>query len=191
MAPRVVALALFFGETSGLFLRESAGSLVVGSPGNANCPCVNLESGVTGSTFPVGKEKNGTEVNYVKTTGSSCEAWDEQVTDESYSCKKDSPPSWCSKKWCWVDPCTCKLDTPPKRSSYFPKAKVNGRPIYYSYATCGAEDTFTASGHRGACPNQDTEAKCLALKDADDKVACGWIKEDKMCVGKDLVGDCK
>merc|ERR1711957_785147 len=125
-APRIVALAVFCGETSGLFLRESARSLVVGGPGNANCACVNLESGVTGGgNYPQGQEKNGTKVNYQPSTGSSCEAWDEKVEDETYSCnKKDPAPSWCAKEWCWVDPCTCKLDTPPKRSSYFPKANL-------------------------------------------------------------------
>ena len=56
--------------------------------------------------------------------------------------------------WCYVDPCECQLEVPPKTSSYLPKARGNGKPIYFSYAACGADDEYTA-GNEEACVNQE------------------------------------
>ena len=64
--------------------------------------------------------------------------------------------------WCYVDPCECQLEVPPKTSSYLPKARGNGKPIYFSYAACGAEDEYT-KGNEEACVNQDVESNCTKL----------------------------
>jgi hypothetical protein len=44
---------------------------------------------------------------------------------------------WCTQVWCYVDPCECNAgDMVP--SLWFPPTKT-GRPLFFSYAVCGAE----------------------------------------------------
>lgn len=58
-----------------------------------------------------------------------------------------SGAAWCTKSSCYVDPCTCnKEDFAP--SSWF--AGTTGDKIFYSYAQCGATNTFTAATCTGA-----------------------------------------
>lgn len=68
--------------------------------------------------------------------------------------------AWCKKAWCYVDPCECQLEVPPKTSSYLPKGRGNGKPIYFSYAACGAEDEYTTGNVPEACVNQEAESNC-------------------------------
>jgi len=44
---------------------------------------------------------------------------------------------WCYTKWCYIDPCNCDASDATK-SDYFPGA------LFYSYATCGDKNTYTA-----------------------------------------------
>ena len=74
--------------------------------------------------------------------------------------------------WCYVDPCECQLEVPPKTSSYLPKARGNGKPIYFSYAACGAEDEYT-KGNEEACVNQDVESNCTKLPRSTDSPVPG------------------
>lgn len=181
-----MTFALVFAQSDGLILKfvNSSGH-VASSPGHTDCPCVTMPES-PGGTWPTGTKKNGTTVEYSSDTGSSCKAWDKT---QDATCKAKGAPSWCQKKWCWVDPCSCGLTPIPKRSSYFPNARKNGRPVYYSYTTCGDADEFTEDYHRAACPNQDTEAKCTALKNDDDSTACHWNSAGA-CIGKELEGEC-
>merc|ERR1719498_1438016 len=44
---------------------------------------------------------------------------------------------WCPRSWCYVDPCNCDAADATK-SDYFPGT------LFYSYATCGDKNTYTA-----------------------------------------------
>merc|ERR1719245_1736968 len=89
----------------------------------------------------------------------------------------DSKQEWCSQKWCYVDPCECGLEVPPKISSV-QKVAFQGRPLYYSYATCGGVDSWTAKNHAEACVNQASEKACSGLS------KCAW--DGEKCLGKAL-----
>jgi len=142
--------------------------------GAESCRCVGFypQDGITKVTI------DGKLVNYPADTGATCAKWEE---GRHPRCKGKSPPSWCSQAWCYVDPCSCKSEIPPKLSSYLPNSSYQGKPIYYSYATCGGSDSYTAEV-KGACVNQKSSGDCTKLKN------CAWT--GKECLGKDLVKDC-
>jgi len=74
----------------------------------------------------------------------SCEAWDEGIEP---NCNGDSPPDYCSSKWCYVNETECRAANVSFAASVF----TCGR--FYSYETCGEEDTFsldTPNSLRGA-----------------------------------------
>ena len=48
-------------------------------------------------------------------------------------CDSTNAPSWCGQLWCWVDATNCTES--PQPSAYLEGA-------YYSYATCGASDSY-------------------------------------------------
>merc|ERR1719162_1457980 len=117
--------------------------------GNDACKCIGIN--LNGS-FPL-KVENDT-VEYPAKAGSYCEAWD----DNRYpGCESYKSPDWCSSKWCYVDPCTCSLQTPPKKS--VTSFMWQGKPLYWSYATCGGKDTFS-EGNDKACVNKKEEDGC-------------------------------
>lgn len=64
--------------------------------------------------------------------------------------------TWCSSSWCWVDPCACST-TDITASTW-----LDG---HYSFAQCGAEDSYTAAA---ACDVATTEGECTII----DK--CKW-----------------
>jgi len=143
--------------------------------GADNCRCVGIGP-QPGSTKVTIKDK---QVDFPADVGSTCTAWEE---DNHPECAGEKPPAWCSQKWCYVDPCSCKLPTPPKTSSYVPDANYQGKPVYYSYATCGGKDEYT-KGRKEACVNMNTSDACGKL----DK--CAWT--GKECLGKELVEVCE
>jgi len=120
--------------------------------GTDGCECIGID-GKEGST--VGTFKGGKTVSFPADVGNSCDAWD---AGKNPACVGDSPPDWCTKKWCYVDPCTCSLSVPPKPSDMFPKATYHGRSLYYSYATCGAKDSYSGD-------SKTTKAKVLIEKE--------------------------
>lgn len=109
--------------------------------GKHGCRCIGFDH-AEGKN--VGKIANQT-VEFPAQIGGECKAWDESIHPD---CKGSSPPTWCAQKWCFVDACACSgLPVPPKTqgdSRYFPNATFQGRPIFYSYATCGGEDHYTS-----------------------------------------------
>jgi len=135
-----------------------------------------LRAGVEGE---VEVSIDGGMVPYPADLGGKCHAWDEKSHP---LCKKGSKEAFCAQKWCYVNPCECDLEVLPKTSSYMPGSTFQGKAIYYSYATCGAKDSFTAKHHAEACVNQDSEASCSKL----DK--CAW--DGKKCFGKELQAKC-
>lgn len=88
-----------------------------------------------------------------------CAAHDEKIDP---ACNAD-PPTWCTSKWCYVDPLNC--NRPFEYSTYFKSARLptqeasSGAPassspastrLAMSYQTCGYLDTYTSSTNGGA-----------------------------------------
>jgi len=142
--------------------------------GAENCRCIGV-SPQPGTTKVMIKGKH---VDFPADTGAVCNAWEK---DNHPECDSDDAPDWCGQSWCYVDPCSCTLPTPPKTTSYLPESTYLEKPIYYSYATCGGKDSWTA-GNKKACVNQKTPAACAK----NDK--CAWT--GKECLGKELVNVC-
>lgn len=149
----------------------------VAAYGNSDCRCVGLDK-VTGE---ISINAAGSQIAFPGDLGAHCEAWDDK---RHPSCSdSDEGADWCKQPWCFVDPCRCSIPTLPKISSYMPNASFRGRTVYYSYATCGGTDTWTANNSEFACQNIKTQEKCLAAS-----TKCLWAKG--RCGGKDLMGNC-
>lgn len=70
---------------------------------------------------------------------------------------------WCNDKWCYIDPCNCDASDATK-SDYFPGT------MFYSYATCGDRNSYTAIE---SAVNSVGNAECAtASEDSDD--ACSF-----------------
>lgn len=145
--------------------------------GNGKCQCVGFDN-VGGTTKVIGPGDKTFDMP--ADLGARCEAWEE---NKHPSCKGSNPESWCSQAWCYVDPCDCDIATIPKVSSYLPDAKYQGKPVYYSYETCGGKDSYTTKHHKTACVNQATKDECSA------QAKCLW--HEGKCGGKDVMGYCK
>jgi len=135
--------------------------------GNGACPCV----GIAGLVGTVNASIDG-PVAYPADVGSSCKAWDED-TYPTY-CTVDNSSDWCADAWCYVDPCDCSIGTNPSPSSYFPDATYEGKKIFYSYKTCGGNNTFNEP------PSDEQKTECEKDWDADK-----YGLESCPCVGID------
>ncbi|CAK9027143.1 unnamed protein product [Durusdinium trenchii] len=142
--------------------------------GDEKCRCIGYDGAPGSANVTI----NGSEIPYPAETGGSCDAWDAKRHPD---CQGSKAAAWCSKAWCYVDPCECQLAVPPKTSSYLPSGKANGKPVYFSYAACGMDDEYT-KGNDEACVNQKAEANCTKLE------KCAWTGEQ--CLGKELVQVC-
>jgi hypothetical protein len=94
-------------------------------------------------TKPTGLASNFTD--YPGDYGQSCK---KQLEPGHSACfdLSTSPPTektisaqadWCATPWCYIDPCNCDASDATK-SDYFPGT------LFYSYATCGEKNTYTA-----------------------------------------------
>merc|ERR1712060_182695 len=97
--------------------------------GDPKCQCIGIDGRNGTASAPGG-------------FGSRCEAWEQ---DNDPKCADENPPEYCQMAWCYVDPCDCDLDTPSKPSSYLPDAVHQGRPVHFSYVTCGGEDKWSSA----------------------------------------------
>jgi hypothetical protein len=111
--------------------------------------------------------KTGFIHDYPETYGEQCSAHGEPGAS---SCLGNYPAAWCTSPWCYVDPCSCD-DVSIGLSDYF-TTTLSGLPLYYSYKSCGATDSY----------NSD---KCAAITLAADCAAedeCKW--ESAACAAK-------
>jgi len=145
--------------------------------GKAACRCIGIAK-LEGS---IDVQLDGKTVKYPASYGSECKTWEDGTNPK---CTGANPPKWCAEKFCFIDPEECTLAIPPKMSAYLPNAKNNGKPVYYSYNTCGSVDHFTKENNPNACVNKETEAECSK----SDKCAWGFDTASKQtrCLGKDL-----
>jgi len=147
--------------------------------GHEDCRCV----GIAPQAGNMKVDIDGKQVAFPADTGGQCKAWEQANHPE---CKGASAPAWCDQQWCYVDPCKCKSGIPPKTSSYVRDSNYQGKPVYYSYATCGGTDSWTAGNNKEACINQEDEKACAKM------AKCLWRPEKVggSCLGKELVEVC-
>lgn len=147
--------------------------------GEDDCRCVGLSGKDIGKAFMYINEKD--LLKYPADVGATCQAWEEDVHPD---CLKDGEkPSWCSQKWCFVDPCKCKTKMPPKTVMPANRhMRFQGKTAYWSYATCGSTDSWSSSMKGSYCVHQATETACAQLEN------CAW--NGKECMGKALVEIC-
>jgi len=163
---------------------DSKARALGGLYGSAKCPCVGLDN-VKGA---VTADCSGTKIVYPAEFGASCGAWEqdrhpdcELGTDRNFT-RDGEVPAWCDQPWCYVDPCKCEIPDVPVVSQCLADSTWQDHPVYYSYATCGGTDAWTASKHGEACVMQKTEAECTKRE------KCGW--DGKRCAGKEVLGVC-
>jgi len=138
----------------------SVGAMSQQATGLATCPCIGLNLwtehapgftidcswawGVDGTCVrPTGLISNFTD--YPGDYGTSCkihlEPGHAACADLTLSPPEQMPQSqqasWCNEPWCYIDPCNCDASDGTK-SDYFPGA------LFYSTATCGSKNTYTA-----------------------------------------------
>lgn len=106
-----------------------------------DCPCL--------TSYPAAVDTNGDGTVSVRASGvvfaypdnyglSSCKDHDRLL--EPF-CNTTSPPGWCSSAWCYVDPAACNMLS--SASGFFNDQHV-GANVEFSYAACGASDTFSS-----------------------------------------------
>jgi hypothetical protein len=92
---------------------------------------------------PSGLASNFTD--YPGDFGETCKVWPDPGHSACYDLTTVPPEAkaisdqadWCLELWCYVDPCNCDASDATK-SDYFPGT------LFYSYATCGAKNMYTA-----------------------------------------------
>lgn len=126
--------------TQSLSLRHTSHPSDVPHYGDTACPCIGFDN-IEGQTSV--ELENGKHLMFPADLGARCEKWDNGVHP---GCKEGQTPGfgnkWCGQAWCFVDACNCDIPVMPQTSVYVPDARYRGRPIFYSYATCGGEDVF-------------------------------------------------
>jgi len=112
--------------------------------GDSRCPCIGFDNVEGETVFKLDHEEKEVDVSYPADIGARCKAWDD---DRHPLCKAGEKPGrgekWCAQSWCYVDPCNCNIDVLPKISTYDAEATYQGKPLFWSYATCGGKDMFT------------------------------------------------
>jgi len=164
---------------------EDFGGSTMSQVGEAGCQCIGFDNmpGSFDVAFPGSGSAGASVVRYPAELGGTCSAWDMGVHPECH--QGANSPSWCAQKWCYVNPCSCNLAEPPKVGMYLPNATFHGLSLYYSYETCGSEDTFTAEHNPDACVNQMREEECLALTAPAGHAKCAWT--GTACLGWEIV----
>jgi len=168
-----VAMAAFFGVNTSHLRARCEKNPQGPSYGKNTCRCVGIDN-LKGY---YAKQVNFRHVQYDAETGASCAAWDKGKHPE---CKGGVTPQWCNQEWCYVDPCSCDLEVPPKVTTA--GIEYQGGPAYWSYATCGSTD-FWSQEDKDACVMQTSKADC------EKKSKCAW--DGKQCGGVEIVKTCK
>merc|ERR1712232_698276 len=78
-------------------------------------------------------------------------------------------PSWCSQKWCFVDPCRCRTSSPPLVTMNANRhLRFQGKSAHWSSETCGSIDTWTPLHPQDYCVNLQSEEECAKQR------RCSW-----------------
>lgn len=139
--------------------------------GRSGCPCIGIDN-IDGTTDMM---YEGQKLSYPADVGARCKAWEGKAHPD---CRGDKAPTWCQQAWCYVDPCECDLDVPPKPSAYMPGGEYQGHPVHYSYATCGGTDEWSTDEMKVKAQKADNKEMCATPIDA-----AHWGDEKCRCIG--------
>jgi len=160
----------------------SAPALLTGHP---SCPCVGI-IGLSGETQAMlGKHI----VSYPMDVGSSCQAWDDGRFTGSCANEDDEPGQgngWCQRSWCYVNPCDCNLPMSPVKGNYFPNARYQGRPMFYSYTACGEVDNYTDNQEWASWRQDQKKIKFPWISEGTSKCAMP-VNATKLVSGENFV----
>merc|ERR1719181_2506180 len=158
----------------------TAGTAAQTSAGLATCPCLadalwtevapglqvdcSWEWAKNGKcNSPTGLVSNFTD--YPGSYGEQCKPWLEpghSACSDLTTVPPTSLPQSMQADWCYVDPCNCDAPDATK-SDYFPGT------LFYSFATCGAKNTYTALE---SATNTVGNAECAtAAEDSSDAMS--------------------
>lgn len=158
--------------------------------GSDACKCIGFQ-GVPGELLAnYGNDSNPVYVAYPADVGSYCKAWEKGV--KVVGCGEADPSKnaeFCGQPWCFVDACHCAgVKSPPKQTDIAPDALYKGTSLYYSYSTCGGEDTWPDTLDEHDCTTANSEEECHKLGDAN----CAWGKSlwGEVCLGLEAAGLC-
>lgn len=146
---------------------------VAGPLGLQKCSCIGFDNAPGTMKLQIGDAS----VTYPAETGGTCGAWD--MNNNPLCAVKDNKPDFCTKKWCFVDPCSCDIGKPPKVSAALFDVSFAGKKVYYSYETCSDMDVYTSEFNEVACVNEKSQDAC------SKKSHCRWT--DSKCLGRELV----
>eukprot|EP00928_Gymnodinium_smaydae_P059828 TRINITY_DN4328_c0_g2_i2.p1 TRINITY_DN4328_c0_g2~~TRINITY_DN4328_c0_g2_i2.p1 ORF type:complete len:2095 (-),score=209.23 TRINITY_DN4328_c0_g2_i2:68-6352(-) len=149
----------------------------VGELGHHLCPCI--DAGLSGVATVGGKE-----VFFALHMGAKCAAWDD---GKAPGCEDEMQTPGlgkgrCAKRWCYVDPCNCDIDTPPLsvgEAGYFKGATYKDKPLFYSEETCLPHDSAPKPSR---CMDAYDEASCAGV------LGCTW--HGHRCGFKELRDTC-
>eukprot|EP00927_Polykrikos_kofoidii_P032241 TRINITY_DN27529_c0_g1_i1.p1 TRINITY_DN27529_c0_g1~~TRINITY_DN27529_c0_g1_i1.p1 ORF type:complete len:1769 (+),score=232.36 TRINITY_DN27529_c0_g1_i1:539-5308(+) len=148
--------------------------------GSKTCRCI----GITGLRGRRALTLNNVNATYPADLGSYCKAWDNGLFPGACVLGTQNPGlgnGWCGGKWCFVDPCDCDLDSYfPRTFSALPDDNFQGRPLYYSYGTCGSRDF---AGRPFSCQFQRNREMCASLPN------CAWDASENKCADKTTVAN--
>jgi len=131
-------------------LYQSSGSIsALNLQANPDCPCIDADlvhihtnrikshDSCLDAKIEIDKFSNIQEsFCYPEDYGVGCSPHDFNI--EPFCDKQSDLPDFCSKSWCYVDQEKCKSSTMTyAKSAFFP-----GDDLFYSYDTCGFENTF-------------------------------------------------
>lgn len=154
--------------------------------GGPSCPCV----GISGRPGHIMRMYAGKEGPYKAEIGSSCSLWENGAYPD---CTVDDPskaPEWCYQTWCYVDPCNCKgIDEAPRPTEKIAGSNIRGRPMYFSFNTCGGNYLLGDGWLETSCWTKTSEAECNAHSNLINQT-CGWL-EGTGCIDGNLVPLCK
>ena len=124
--------------------------------GSPECPCLDVPQ--VNPFFPnCTIVEQGDEVFcYSVDYGRYCNTWDESL--EPYcSHENDDVPDWCFQSWCYVDATKCIESTVQMSLS------VIHDGLFFSYETCGSEDTWSQYNIRNALQGRKLKVGIPAL----------------------------
>lgn len=105
--------------------------------GQEDCRCIGIGGRQPGKAFMYIDEQR--LARYSPDVGSSCRAWEMEAHPRCL--QSGDKPGWCSMKWCFVDPCKCKV----KNSAVMGRnqdMRFQGKRAFWSAETCGNAESF-------------------------------------------------
>jgi len=156
--------------------------------GSEACPCV----GISGKPGHIDLLYNGRGGAYKVEIGSTCGLWESGAYPDCTTGREEDGviPEWCSQRWCYVDPCNCKnIASSPRQTQKIAGSNIRGRPMYFSFSTCGDEYLLGDGWPEASCWTKTNPEECNSHANLKGQ-ACGWL-EGTGCIDGHLVELCE